>query len=285
MPRRAAPIFVCAATLAAVLLAACAAPTRVAAKPPKPTAATPAHKASADPVIALPDSAHWPAGIGPQFFLSWGRPWGDPAAMQSRRPACGDTTRADTLYLCFRSGVDIPGFAAFTAEITVHAERPETLGTYWHFERGAPNQSGVAVRFQPEEGDTAWVQPWRSNGNGGVGYLRTKTAGRLRMIYAVEPKKAVPLQGNLVYTFARIAVKARASGLSGCEQGIALELTQATIAADSLREFSVNKGGWRYATSGARGMTALARLWHVDEQTARWRLRRVEPGERWPPPQ
>jgi hypothetical protein len=224
-----------------------------------------------------------PAPGGPQFFLSWHRPWGEPGAERLGRPACADTASADTLFLCLRPGVDMPSFVAFTGELSFHAEKPETLGTYWHFGRDAENQGGLSVRLQPEDEDTGWVQPWRSKGTGGVGYLWTPRTGTLRMIYAVEPAKAVPLQGNRTYTLARIVIRARVPGLAGCGQGIAVELSRATLATDGMHEYAITSGGSRYAGSGRRAITALARLWHVDEQAARWRLNRVEPGGAWPP--
>lgn len=223
------------------------------------------------------------AAKGPQFFLSWNRPWGQPGAEQVRRLACSDTSSVDTLYLCMRPGMFMPSFVAFTADLWFHAASPETLGTYWHFGRGAPNQSGLSIKFQPDDGDDEWVQPWRSRGNGGVGYNRKPEAGQLKMIYAVEPQKAVPLVAGRFYTLARIAVQARRPGLEGCDQGIAIELGRATIATDGQHEYEVTQGGVRHAGSGARAIAALASLWRVDEKSARSRLKRVEPAASWPP--
>lgn len=256
------------------LALACAGPALAGASAPA--------SASAPGAIA-PDSARAAQGGGPQFFLSWGRPWGEEGAEPLRTATCGDTTRADTLFLCLRPGVDMPSLVAFTADLRFHSEPPETLGTFWHFERGAANQSGLSVRFQPAEGEAGWVQPWRTAGNGGVGWTRTRRSGLLRMIYAVPPRDSVPLRGDRVYLLARIAVQPRRTDLTGCEQAIAIELARASLATDGQHEFAVTQGGARYAGSGRRALTALARLWRMDEQSARWRLRRVEPGGPWPP--
>ena len=117
---------------------------------------------------------------GPQFFLSWYKPWGQKGAALERRPACRDTSSADTLYLCFRSASDYPRFCAFTGDLYFHAVSPETLGTYWHFEHGAENQSGLAIRYQPVDGESGIAQPWTTTGVGVVGWLRTPVFSTIR---------------------------------------------------------------------------------------------------------
>lgn len=223
-----------------------------------------------------------PPNDGLGFFLSWGRPYGEPGARSTRLGSCRDTTTTDTLFLCLRSGVTHPRFVAFSADLYFQASVQESLGTFWHLERGAANEGGMGIRFQrlaeePESGPDDFLQPWTSIGFGVVGYTRTRSSGRLRMVFAVDTAHAVPIEKDRTYTLARVLLRGRAEGLTGCEQRLGIEWRNGTLAFGPGAEFQLRKGGVRWVTNGSAGARTLSRLLGVKPREASALLTRVDP--------
>jgi hypothetical protein len=219
-----------------------------------------------------------PPSTGMGFFLSWGRPWGEPGARSARLPACRDTTAIDTLYLSFRTPVAIPRLLAFTADLYFHAAAGDSLGDYWFFEGGAANAGGLSVAYQRRDGEGEVGEPWRTRGVGIVSYSRTRASGKLRMAFAVDTLSAVPLAAGDHVTFARVFVRARHRALRGCAQPVAVEWRTGTLAFAAGQEYRLDRGGVRWAVSGREGLQALASVKLLDRRRARALLAEVEPA-------
>lgn len=225
-----------------------------------------------------------PSNEGLGFFVSWDAPFGDPRARTTRLAACRDTNAVDTLYLCLRTGVRHPRFVAFTADLYFHAVFGDSLGTFWHFERGAANSGGLSVRYERDASDTTrFTPPWRSIGVGVVGYKRAVSSGQLRMAFAVDTAHAVPLEPGITYTLARIMVRARQNTLTGCSAPTIVEWRTGSLAFGPGAEFKLHDGGVRWALSGARALEAFARDRREPRRQALARLSRIEPAGRLDP--
>ena len=165
-----------------------------------------------------PWSPHWPLAIGaaalllaaaapdihadPRALLSWGAPWGTRNARSFVMPACGDTARDDTLFLCFDPGKDTT-LVGLTATLWFRPGDNDTLGHAWHFEdKTLPR---LRAFFNDLPGGPVHT-PWGGAGYGGARYHSLTQAGALRMIWAVSAKQPARVDSGTVYLFARVAV-------------------------------------------------------------------------------
>jgi hypothetical protein len=183
------------------------------------------------------------------IYLSWRAPYGSRRAAATLPGSCRDTTVSDTLFLTVEPGKDSPTFAGFSGEIEFTPAAGETLGTYWHFERDGENASGLAMQFTPGPG---FDEPaiFQSVGAGGVVYDHTPERGRLRFVYAVDFKTAAPVVAGQRYTIARIVLKQRRRGLTGCGAATCVRWRVASLAYGPRDEVTVDRGGSRVLTYG-----------------------------------
>lgn len=163
-----------------------------------------------------------------RLLLTWNAPAGWPRASDSRRHTCAARDSADTLYLSFLPGRASSGFNGFTASVRFHAQTGDTLGPWWHFERGGAHAGGMSCQFDPTA-EIPGNRPWSHTGIGHVAYQRTPASAQLRLVYAVPTAQAEPLEPTTAYVLGRVILK-RLPALRGCEQPVCVEWEEATLA-------------------------------------------------------
>lgn len=210
---------------------------------PRPKA--PAKDAAAPPAVAAPP-ADAPAN---RIFLTANAPFGAPRASDTLAAACGDTTRRDTLWLCFEPAADETTMYGFSAEVFVYAPPGDTLGSYWAMERGGANNGGLTVTFGPDE-SFPQPQPWTTQGIGTALYDRTPQSGRFRFLYVMPMGKAGPVKAGTRYVLGRILLGAKHGGLTGCEQPVCIEWHTATVQYRAGEKTVVEKHGSRWVSRG-----------------------------------
>ena len=178
-----------------------------------------------------------------QLFLSWNAPWGMRGASTTRMPACGDSSRADTLYLSFYAGRRVEYFTGATAELKFLATGSDTLGPWWHMEsKGGENGGNMRVEWGPSP-DMPGPQPWPQEGHGFALLDHTPGALRLRLLCAMPLEQAQPIDSTVTYTLCRVILKHRpARRLAGCEQAVCVEWTKATFGFALKDEPEVRRG-------------------------------------------
>src|SRR5439155_11415522 len=136
------------------------------------------------------------------LFLSFRAPHGAQAARDTVYSACDDTSRADTLYLCFRVGRPTPPLSRMSAVIYFHPQPGDTLRDFWFFKPGWPNANNLMVDFSPG-GVPNTDSPFLMPGIADAVYDPRSSQGRLELNYE-EPDKelAAPLEPGRQYCFA-----------------------------------------------------------------------------------
>ncbi len=184
-----------------------------------------------------------------RIFLSARAPWGEPGAVTTLRPACGDSAHRDTLYLCFEPATDESTFYGVAAEFYVYAQPGDTLGDFWAMEHGGANTGGMVVQFGPDE-TLPGPQPWPTRGIGTALYDHSAESGRFRCIYAMPMGHAGPVRAGTRYVLGRILLGARRPRLPGCERPVCIEWHSATVQYRSGEKIVV-RSGERWFTRGA----------------------------------
>jgi hypothetical protein len=186
-----------------------------------------ASRAAADSLRArvVPDTI--PA-YEPELFLSWRQPYGMPGASDTLTIVPGDTSRTDTLFLSFDPGRDAPKFFAMYGRLYFHPQMGDTLGTYWHWERGWYNQGNMRMEFD-NDGTFPCLQPFVAYGMGAPLYEFAPGVGRLDLIYAVRAEDAAPVAAGTRYCFARVLFRQKKSMLPGSTQPICLEWAEGRL--------------------------------------------------------
>lgn len=212
--------------------------------PPKPMAQL---LAEADSALKAQGGSH---AENAQLFLSWDAPWGQKRAHRERRPACADSTREDTLYLCVRAGRAAERFAGFTAELMVRATGGDTLGAWWHMQgKGGHNPGAMRVEWAALQ-DWGTPQPFVQQGQGFILLEPAGAVARIRLIYAVPNEPSAPVDSAAIYALARITLKHMPQrGLAGCAAPVVVEWTKATLAFGIKDEPTVARGE-RFVTYG-----------------------------------
>jgi len=179
-----------------------------------------------------------------QLFLSWDAPWGTPRARRARMPACRDSTRGDTLFLCMRTGRAAEVFTGFTARLVVHATGADTLGPWWHMQgKGGANPGAMRVEWAALQDWPGAVVPFRAQGQGLVQLNTESAVARIDMVYALPGSEAAPVAADTVYTLARIVLRHRPGpGLAGCERPVVVEWARGTLAFGLKDEPTVARG-------------------------------------------
>ena len=229
---------------------------------PKDSVAKPQRKGAAQ-MIAEADSAVKARGgaraDSAELFLSWDAPWGKKRAKRERMPACSDSTREDTLYLCMRPGRTSERFLAFSAELTVHSTGTDTLGKWWHMQgKGGFNPGSMRVDWAPSQEEVGTPPLFDTQGQGFVVLEPGRSAARLRLLYAVPMTDAkFPVSARTTYCLARIVLKHKpARGLAGCESPVAIEWNSSTLTFGLKDEPRVARGSRLVSFSGPYSITA-----------------------------
>ena len=192
-----------------------------------------------------------------RLFLSWHAPYGMAGARESLVASCEDTSRVDTLYLCYETGRDAPRLYGITAEIVFWPQVPDTLGPFWDFRPGGANDHGVRVEFAVG-GSMPMPAAWSTRGFGGDSYGWRPASGRLRLIYAQPSVQAAPVQAGRRYCFARLLISHRNPGLAGCRKPVCVEWAMAKLAFGPRDEPAVTRGATGHVTWNSPGGAACA---------------------------
>jgi len=156
-----------------------------------------------------------------RLYLTWDAPWGLPRASSVKRPRSHDPRSADTLWLSMLPGRTGPGFLGFTAEVYFHAAAGDTLGPWWHLERGALNGGEISIECGPDP-TIPLRQPWRYSGTVISKLDHTPSSARLRILFAVPYTDAVPVKPDSVYALCRVVLHHHRA-LPGCSQPVCVE--------------------------------------------------------------
>lgn len=182
----------------------------------------------------------------PRLYLSWNAPYGMPRAADRVVVDCLDTTRVDTLYLSFETGRDASRFYGMYARLYFHPAQGDTLGTYWHWERGWWNQGNLRVEFDPD-GTFPCAQPWTRGGFGAPSYEFKPEFGTLDLVYAVKEQDAAPISGTTRYCFGRVMLRQRKCALPGSMRPVCLEWSSARYSFGA-GDVAVTRGGERFVS-------------------------------------
>ncbi len=191
------------------------------------------------------------AASPPLLYAAWNAPWGTPRASAHRTAPCGAEAASDTLYLTFDPGRDSPTFFGLMGEIYFRATSTDTLGPLWSFDDRPETESNLQIEFPSSHGpDWGAPSPWKGQGFGAKKYDRTRSSGRLQMVYAVPDQVAGPVQGGRKYVFARLIVPRGVKGMGACEQPVCIEWATAglTFEVDSGEIDAARQGGSRFTT-------------------------------------
>lgn len=177
----------------------------------------------------------------PRLYLSWGAPWGRPGATDRLRSACDDTLRVDTLWLCFDPGRNNPTYLGFIATLYVRPVEGDTLGSFWHLERGGENHRGMLAQYGP---DSSFVlpQPWTTETTGTIFYDHTPSSGRIRLVCAIPRHMAGPVDSGRVYCLGRLLFRARRPDLAGCDRPACIEWGNAQLSYGRADTFTATLG-------------------------------------------
>lgn len=181
----------------------------------------------------------------PEVSITWNAPAGAEGAKSDLEPACGDTTRADTLYLNFRLAEDHPAFSGTTAIIMFHTSFGDTLTPFWKTIEYPDKPTHVRVEFPSDTGNASFRAAAAVSGFGDFAYYTEPDKAIVRMIYAVPSIAAPPIAGGRDYCMARIIIS-HSADRPGCDVPMCVEFF------DSEFKFSLNqpmvKGQQTYAS-------------------------------------
>lgn len=161
----------------------------------------------------------------PQLFMAWHAPYGMPGATDTISFGAGDSNRVDTLYMSFETGRDTRKFMGMFGRLEFHPAFGDTLGAYWRFGAGSPNNRNVVIEFDPD-GTFPCPQPWIRNGAGYPDFKFGPDRGRLDLYYVnLHLPSVIPVDGRVRYCFARVMFLQKRWDLPGAHQPVCLEWT------------------------------------------------------------
>lgn len=199
-----------------------------------------------------------------QIQLSWSAPFGEPGARRNLVAACDDTTRADTLYLSFVPGASGGAPSAMEVVLCFQAVGRDTLGPFWFFKRGWPNNGNLLVEFDRLTGFPCDV-PWPQRlGNGRVSYDHRSGRGRLDLAFVVEPSGGSGIVAQGRYCLARVIFRQRRTELAGCLQPVCVEWESLRLHSRFGNEIVVTHGGDRFVTWNAVPGQMCRTHWRAD---------------------
>jgi hypothetical protein len=195
--------------------------------------------------VSSAGSARAPAGA--RLYLAWRAPYGMPGARRNLDLSCADTTKVDTLYLSFETGMDSEHFYAMFARLSFRSASGDTLGEFWHFGRKGVNREGLKIQFDPD-GTFPCSQPWNRAGTGSPTLYHRAEGTLLDLLYAVSLQDAAPTSGRTRYCYARLLLDRRQCRLEGSRQPVCIEWEQA--------RYSIG-GGDIFITGGPEALVSV----------------------------
>jgi hypothetical protein len=203
----------------------------------------------------------------PSLYLSWHAPYGAAGASETLTAACGDSLRADTLYLSFDPGRDSPTFYGMIAVLNVRASSGDSLGPYWSLAVTEQNRAGLRIELGLDY-DFPAPQPWKATGTGRQ--LSDKRVGSkvISMLHAVKSTDAAPVQNGTVYCFGRLVFLHRGDEPAGCGESVCIEWESAQLGFGPKEAVDVASGGSRFVTWNSADGTACE---VIRARPARWK--------------
>lgn len=192
------------------------------------------------------------------FHLEWASHAGE-RAPGIHTPRCDDTTAADTLYLSFQAQSPESTFLGIDGELYVYAAPGDTLGEFWHMEKGGSNRGGAGIEFAPAESFPDSL-PWAFPGVGIAAFDRTASSGRLRFVYAVPADRPSSLVAGRKYAFARIIFARVKPELPGCESPVCIEWRRAKFRFGLQDTADLQFGEGRWVARGTNADICRARV-------------------------
>lgn len=190
-----------------------------------------------------------------QLLLTWDAPYGLKRARTMRTPRCGDASANDTLYLSFLPGRASDTFSGFTALLQIHATLGDTLGPFWHFERGGANAGQLSAEWD-QVADFPGRRPYHVPGQGLIKLEHTPQMATLRMIYAVSHELGSHLAADSIYALGRVILRHQKLA-AGCDKPVCIEWRKGTFAFALKDEPEVARGE-RFVGFGPAGSDPTA---------------------------
>jgi len=205
-----------------------------------------------------------PPSIHAQMQLSWAAPFGEAGARRNIVASCDDTTRADTLYLSYIPEESSAAPIAMEAVIYFQPAAGDTLGPFWHFKRGWPNNGNLLIEFDRLIGFPCDV-PWPQRlGSGRVSYDHRSGRGRLDLAFVVEPSGGSGVAAHGRYCLGRVIIRQRRTDLEGCLQPVVVELESLRLHPRFGADLVVTHGPDRFVTWNARSGQMIRAHWRED---------------------
>jgi hypothetical protein len=162
-----------------------------------------------------------------------------PGATDTISFGAGDSNRVDTLYMSFETGRDIHKFLGMFARLYFHPVIGDTLGAYWNFGSGSPNNRNLVFEFDPD-GTFPCPQPWIRGGTSFPNFKFNPDRAILDLFFVnLRIPSLIPVDGRVRYCFARVMFLQKRWDLAGARQPVCLE--------------------WSFSRYSAGGHDALAR--------------------------
>lgn len=198
-------------------------------------------RAQAAPAPGPKASGEGPTHLAARVYLTWNAPYGDPRARSAIEVPCGDTTKVDTLYLCFDPGRDAAHFVGVTVNLYLRPTQGRRLPEFWKGGNVGLAGSPLTVDFgsDPEAG---FETVWGSTSIGAPKYDFLETSGRLVLVYANGTKSGPPLRGGRVYGVARVMVRRPAESSDGCGAPMCVEWFSSRLVYAPGEKGNVNRG-------------------------------------------
>jgi hypothetical protein len=183
----------------------------------------------------------------PALYLSWNAPHGMEGASENITAACGDSLRADTLYLSFDPGRDSPTFYGMTAVLSIQSPAADSLGPFWSFAVTEPNYVGLQIELDLD-GTFPAPQPWKA-----AGFSRRLTDQRvgsklISVFHVVKSTDAAPVKDGTVYCFGRLVFLHRGDEPAGCAQSVCIEWESAQLGFAPAEVVNIDSGGSRFVS-------------------------------------
>lgn len=212
-------------------------------------------------IAALSPAARAEPATAPEaarIYLTWNAPYGQPRASESLSAPCGDTTRVDTLWMCFDPGKASAGYVGMTSTVSLWPADGDTLGPHWDFGHGQAVKR-LRIEFNPDS-VRGTKRAWHDGGIGRFGYFRGPTSGSIRLIQAVGTRDAIPVEPGGVYALARVLVPRPSKESDACAHPVCIEWQWATMAYGEGDEPQVHHGARFVSWNAPRGKDACGTM-------------------------
>lgn len=202
------------------------------------------------PVVAR--AAIQPDTTGARLVLTWNAPAGAPRASLDLPPACADSARADTLYLCMVPGQDAPSFNGFTAELRLRPAPTDSIADHWLAKLPNGDLRPFEAWFAPDSSAEA-DSPFRVQGFGRMFSDVRGASVRLRLVYAVPETRAASVRSGRTYVLAAVIVTRPSKLDRACRQPFCVVWEKGTLAFQVGYEPTIERGERVVGLSAAAG--------------------------------